>query len=272
MPITRLQTELLELLAARRDAESFVAGGVPINQDGPRFSSDIDIFHDREERVAAAAEADAKIAIDAGYKLEWMRRQPAMYSARIISEADETRLEWTVDADYRFFPALRDKTFGFVLHIADLAVNKMAAAAGRREARDVVDLLTIDEKYLPLGAVAWAAVDVSPGFTPEGLLEEVRRNARHPASAYRELKSAIPIDPDEVVHKLSAALERAHAFVAKMPSEAAGLLFLNGERPVQPDPGALDKYVRHRAQRQGHWPSSSEIGHAMLERYTSEKT
>jgi hypothetical protein len=61
VPISRLQSDILRLIAAKRDPESFVAGGVPINRSGPRYSSDLDIFHDREERVAEAALADAEI-------------------------------------------------------------------------------------------------------------------------------------------------------------------------------------------------------------------
>ena len=59
MPISSVQKRVHSLLASQRDLESFVARGAPINRDGPRFSADLDIFHDRVERVAAAAEADA---------------------------------------------------------------------------------------------------------------------------------------------------------------------------------------------------------------------
>jgi hypothetical protein len=38
-----------------------------------------------------------------------------------------------------------DDLFGYVLHPVDLAINKLMAAAGRREVRDVIDLVTIDE-------------------------------------------------------------------------------------------------------------------------------
>lgn len=69
---------------------------------------------------------------------------------------------------FRFFPTLRDETFGYILHPVDLATNKVMAAAGRRELRDLVDLVTIHENILPLGAAIWAAVEKSPGFTPEG--------------------------------------------------------------------------------------------------------
>ena len=59
MPIDDIQSEVLKAIARHRDPESFVAGGVPINRDGPRFSKDIDIFHDRKERVLLAADQDA---------------------------------------------------------------------------------------------------------------------------------------------------------------------------------------------------------------------
>lgn len=50
MPVTRIQSDILKIIARHRDQESFVAGGVPINRDGPRYSKDIDIFHDRMQR------------------------------------------------------------------------------------------------------------------------------------------------------------------------------------------------------------------------------
>ena len=55
MPLSELQRDILRLPAAHRNPESYVAGSVPLNRDGPRFSDDIDIFHDREESVALAA-------------------------------------------------------------------------------------------------------------------------------------------------------------------------------------------------------------------------
>jgi hypothetical protein len=58
------------------------------------------------------------------------------------------------------------------------------AAAGRREVRDLVDLVTVHETILPLGAVVWAAVEKSPGYTPEGLIAEVRRNSNYPAAEW----------------------------------------------------------------------------------------
>ncbi len=73
MPISKLQSDILRLIAAKRGPESFVAGGVPINRAGPRYSADIDVFRDRQERVAEAALADAALLADAGYEVRWIR-------------------------------------------------------------------------------------------------------------------------------------------------------------------------------------------------------
>src|SRR5437868_14503418 len=73
VPLTKMQAEVLAILARNRDPESYVAGATPVNRAAVRFSSDIDDFHDREERVAAAAIADAKALSAAGYRIRWLR-------------------------------------------------------------------------------------------------------------------------------------------------------------------------------------------------------
>jgi hypothetical protein len=175
------------------------------------------------------------------------------------------------DSDYRYFPTIPDAMFGYVLHPVDLALNKVAAAAGRRALRDIVDLVAIHETILPLGALVWAVVEKSPGFSPGSLVEEIRRNSVHPAEDWRRLESAEPIDPAATLAKLRAALDAAEAFVARMPSDKAGLLFLSpaGE-VVQPDPDRIGDYVTHAGRRRGHWPSSPELAAAMMERIQSQ--
>src|SRR5262249_15556378 len=151
---------------AHRNPESYVAGATPLNRDGPRYSSDIDVFHDREESVAAAAEGDAAVLAQSGFAIRWTRREPGMYGAVVERGDGSMRLERLRDSDSGFFPPVRDDVFGSVLHVVDIAVNKALAAAGRREPRDVLDLLTIHDRHMPLGAVAWAAVAKNPGFSP----------------------------------------------------------------------------------------------------------
>ena len=119
MPLSKIQSEVLRLLATHRDPESNVGGATPLN--------------------------DAAVLEGAGYKVAWLRQLPVIYTAAVTKGDDGTRLEWVVDSDFRFFPTMPDELFGYVLHPVDLAMNKVMAAA------------------------VWAAVEKSPGFTPEGL-------------------------------------------------------------------------------------------------------
>ena len=213
MPLSNIQSEILHTLASHRDPESYVAGSKPINRNASCYSGDIDIFHDRDERVATAAIADA------------------------------------------------------AAHPVDLATNKVMAAAGRRELRDTVDIVTVHQTILSLGALVWAAVEKAPGFTPEGLIAEIRRNSNYPVAEWRELTSAEPLDPKVILAELRAALDHAEAFVLQMPTDKIGLLFLKDGRIVQPDPAHLEQYKTHAGQRRGQWPNSAEISGAMLESY-----
>ena len=51
---SRLQKEVLRLLAAQRSEASHIGGGIAINRDdaSPRFSADVDIFHDVADAVS----------------------------------------------------------------------------------------------------------------------------------------------------------------------------------------------------------------------------
>jgi hypothetical protein len=285
--LSKIQSEVLRLLASQRGPESYVARATALNRDAPRYSGDIDIFHDREARVAAAALNDATILQAAGYAVAWLRQLPLLYAAEVQRdevERDEvrresgmphdsvTRLEWIADSDFRFFPTMPDETFGYLLHPVDLATNKIMAAAGRREVRDLVDLLTIHQTILPLGAVVWAAVEKFPGFTPEGLIAEIRRNANYPAAEWRALQMREPIDPQAITSRLRAVLDAAEAFVIRMPTEKFGLLFLRGDKVVQPDLDRLEDYPTHAGRRRGHWPTNAEITAAMFERAAQDRS
>ena len=226
MALHKIQADVLRLLAASRDPESYVAGSTPLNREAARFSGDIDIFHDRADRVAEAAVMDARILQDAGYQVEWIRQLPTLHSAEIRDGRDATKLEWAMDSDFRFFPTLQDELFGYTLHPVDLALNKVLAAAGRRELRDIIDLVTVHETILPIGALVWAAVEKSPGFTPEGLIGEIRRNLNHPAEVWRSLAIEKPLEPSAVIERIRGILDEAEQFVRQMPTEHAGFCSL----------------------------------------------
>ena len=267
VPLTKLQSHVLRVLAAGRSPDSYIAGGVAINREGPRFSGDIDIFQDSENRLAAAAEADAKALTEAGLKLSWGKIQSGRQQAEVQGLGETMQLEWVADSAFRFFPAQRDELFGYVLHPADLATNKASAAADRREPRDIVDLVTIHENILRLGAVICAAVGRFPGQSPEEMLADITRHSRFTAEEFRVLATERPIDVPGLHRRIGSMIEDAERFISRIPSDAVGFVFLAGEKPVQPDLDALERYQRHAGALGGVWPSSSEISSAMLERY-----
>jgi hypothetical protein len=209
VPISKFQSDVLRLLAAQRSPDSYIAGGVAINRDGPRFSSDIDIFHDSETRLESAAKADTAA---------------------------------------------------------------LTAAADRRVPRDIVDLVTIHENILPLGAVLCAAVGKFPGVTPEEMLAEITRHSRFTAEEFQALATEQPVDVPGLHRRIRSMIEDAESFIVKLPSAAVGVIFMDGEKPVQPDVNALDKYQRNSGAPRGFWPSSPEISRAMLEHYGKLKS
>ena len=270
MPLTNLQIEVLRLLAAQRSSDSYVAGGAALNHDGPRFSSDIDIFQDSQDRLDSAADADGATLIRAGFELSWVgRRRTGNRTARVQGPAETILLEWVADSDFRFFPSQPDELFGYVLHPVDLAANKASAAADRREPRDIVDLITIHRRILHLGAVITAAVGRFPGLTPEEMLAEITRHSRFTAEEFRALSTEHPLDTGEVHRNIRAMLEDAEAFISQVPSEFVGVVFLEADGTVLhlPDPSRLASYQSREGSRRGLWPTSSAIDRAMLESY-----
>jgi hypothetical protein len=180
------------------------------------------------------------------------------------------RLEWVHDSAFRFFPTQQDEIFGYVLHPVDLATNKTSAAADRREPRDIVDLGTIHETILPLGAAICAAVGRFPGQSPEEMLADITRHSRFTAEEFRVLATEQPIDVSGLHRRIRSMIADAGRFISRIPSDAVGVVFLERGKAVQPDLDALEKYQRHAGARGGVWPSSPEISTAMLERYKKQ--
>src|ERR1700727_3158811 len=94
VPLTKLQTHALRVLSAQRSPDSYIAGGVALNRAGPRFSGDIDIFQDSEERLMTAAEADGSALVEAGLKLSWGRVHTGKRQAQIEGLGETMQLEW----------------------------------------------------------------------------------------------------------------------------------------------------------------------------------
>jgi hypothetical protein len=102
-------------------------------------------------------------------------------------------MEWVADSDFRFFPTIQDEIFGYIPLTSPL--TRYPPRYGRREPRDIVDLLTVHERILSLGAAVWAAAGKALGFTPEGIINEIRRLARYTAEDFQRIASDPPLDP-----------------------------------------------------------------------------
>lgn len=271
MPLSKLQMLLLQLLAVHRTPNSYVAGATPLNRLGPRYSDDIDIFHDDGARLSEIAQQDAEIISAAGYSLKWIETRSRYRKSALVSVSDEsgqvTKLDWAVDSAFRFFPAQKNPLFGYVLHPIDLATNKAAAAADRREPRDIVDLITVHRSILPLGAVVNAAVGRFPGMTPEEMLSEIRRHSTFSANEFESLAVHEPLIMRDLHKTIKSMLEDAERFISALPSDAVGFLFLDDHLPVQPDLSHIDTYQKLAGSLQAPWPSSDEIDRAMFDDY-----
>jgi hypothetical protein len=151
--------------------------------------------------------------------------------AQIEGLGKTMQLEWVADSDFRFFPTQEDELFGYVLHPVDLATNKAPAAADQREPRDIMDLVTIHESILPLGAVICAAVGRFPGLSPEEVLAETTRHGRFTVEEFRVLATGRPLDVSDVHRRVRNMIEDAERFISTIAGDDVVFVFLDGAKP-----------------------------------------
>jgi hypothetical protein len=262
MPLTAFQKEVARLLAANRNPDNHFAGGAVLNrsEDGLRYSDDLDIFHDAAASVATCAEIDERTLTNAAYAVIWTTRAEGFLRAEVCRGPDRVRLEWTTDSAFRFFPVQADEEFGYCLHRAALATNKVLALAGRSEIRDFLDIVGLDRDDLSLSALIWAACGKDQGYTPALLLQLTDRHSRYQESDLRLENLSRPVDLKELKARWLAARARAEAVVDRLPPEDPGCLYLGptGE-PVTPDPDMPEfpALTRHFGSVRGAWPRVS---------------
>src|SRR5476651_248907 len=227
MPLGDFEKNVLRLLAANRNPESYVAGATVFlrREDSHRQSQDIDVFHDTVQSLKQAATQDATVLQSNGYTLEWAETQETLQRATVSKDGRSTKMEWAYDSAFRFFPVQPDADFGFVLHPLDGATNKVLALAGRGELRDYLDVLFLHRNVLSLGALAWAACGKDAGFTPQFLVEEAQRRAHYPASRLNMLLLREPLDLVECKRRWLQASAEAKALFNLLPPEEVGCLY-----------------------------------------------
>ncbi|MCX6938557.1 MAG: hypothetical protein NTU80_11805 [Verrucomicrobia bacterium] len=147
------------LIAQHRNPDSYVAEASALHRDplSPRYSEDVDIFHDPTVRVRDFAAQDLATLRAAGLAVHWDTEHETFLRAWVADPAtgERIKLEWARDSAFRFFPVEPDPILGYRLHWADLATNKILAGAGRMVIRDFIDLVFLNDGWLPLGALAW---------------------------------------------------------------------------------------------------------------------
>jgi hypothetical protein len=225
VPLTPFQAEVVRQLAPNRSPESYVAGGIALNASEPiRWSVDVDVFHDVEDAVIRASEADMATLLGAGYAIQREIWTPTFRRAWVARGEEGVKLEWGQDSAWRFFPIQRDAVLGWRLHRFDAITNKALALGGRSETRDLVDLVANAEAF-PLHVVIWAACAKDPGYSPLLLLNQMQRNSRVDIAELREMGSSfepvalktswlrmVEIAQREIDRAVAAGLETGLAF------------------------------------------------------------
>ncbi len=259
MPLGDFEREVLRLLAANRNPDSFVGGATVLHQStgSPRASRDVDIFHDTVGSLAASTVQDCATLRAAGYEVEPGREETSFRRTLVRRGGQETRIEWVQDSAFRFFPVEPDIELGWRLNFWDAATNKVLALVGRQEFRDYLDALYLHERHLHLGALAWAAAAKDPGFTPELIADWARRGNKFRPEELRDVGLSQPFDLVAGKQKWLAVWNEAEALFEKLPMTELGCFYLDASgKPVCPDPASPDfaKLTRHYGSIKGAWP------------------
>ncbi|MFP4356907.1 MAG: nucleotidyl transferase AbiEii/AbiGii toxin family protein [Puniceicoccaceae bacterium] len=229
MPLTPLQKKILRLIAVNRSEGSHLAGASAIHAapTSPRFSGDLDLFHDSDAAVAESYRTDSTILLANGLTVSPQLSQPGFIRASVQDGEPTVLVDWARDSAWRFMPPVSLPSLGYVLHPVDLAVNKVLALGGRDEPRDWVDILYLDERLISLGALVFAAVGKDPGLNPSMLLEMLGRKGRIHARDLERVDFAEKPDLAKLRQHWIRALDSAKAFVASRPPDEAGHLYLH---------------------------------------------
>ncbi len=259
MPLGDFERDVLRLIAANRNPDSFVAGATVLHQapESLRCSRDVDVFHDTVESLAVAVEADTAALRAAGYEIEMAGSQETFRRAIVRKSGEQTKLEWAFDSAFRFFPVEADAQLGWRLHFWDAATNKVLALFGRETIRDYVDCVFLHRSHLHIGALIWAAAGKDAGLTPEMILDWARRTTRYQQEDLDQLQLTRPVDLHELKLVWLQATAEAAALFQKLPMADMGCFYLDAAgSPVCPDPSApgFPHLTRHFGSLKGAWP------------------
>lgn len=258
MPITKFQRELLLLIRAHRNPNSFIAGGVAIHRSdtSSRYSNDVDFFHDSELAVLESARSDREVLTKAGYAIKVLIEQPSFIRVVVSKGTESLKLEWARDTAFRFFPAIEDAELGYRLHDIDLAVNKCLTLANRNEVRDIIDLIQLHKDTISVTGACWAACGKDPGFTPALLLDCMRRHSIIRNEQLEAESLTKKVIATELKKDWLTILDNTAQEIESLPAADLGCLFLDRQGlPIRSvDLAALNNSKKHYGTIGGSWP------------------
>ncbi len=260
MPLGNFECQVLRVLAANRNPDSYIGGATVLHQsaDSPRRSQDVDVFHDAPGLLLAAYEADVAALRKAGFQVEPAGRvQPEFRRALVARGGAQTKIEWVQDAMFRFFPIEPDAELGWRLNFWDAATNKILAMAGRQKIRDFLDTLFLHEQHLHLAALVWAAAGKDPGLTPEFILDWALRGNQFRPEDLADVRLEKPFDFVAMKQRWIGIVHESRALVERLPAAELGCFYLDATgKPVCPDPASPEfpKLTRHYGSMKGAWP------------------
>lgn len=259
MPLGELQKSVLVALLPNRTPKSVFAGSSVLNRHAFRLSDDQDIFHAEGVDVLEIHERDVLTLQAAGYSVEVTKRYEGFIEAIVgFDDAGSTKVQWIEAGSWTYFAPVPDPEYGYRLHIADLVINKVLAAGGRREVRDFVDLFLIHRHVMPLWQAIWAAPGKDENWSPLSLAEQIiRKNNFHQEDLEEAIDSLMDLSMAEIGATIREAIEEARNIFQTLPDETAGCLLIDGNGRLVADFtrfGQADVQLT-RPRRGGTWPS-----------------
>lgn len=259
MPLGPFEKEILRVLAANRNPDSYLGGATVLHQSpgSPRTSRDVDVFHDTAESMTKSAELDVATLLKEGFRVELEKPQETFRRAIIERAGRTSKIEWVFHSAFRFFPVQPDPELGWRLNFWDAATNKTLALFGRHEFRDYVDVNFLHRDHLHLGALVWAAAGKDPGLTPELILDWISRHVFYDPEQVKKVNLNQPFDLVKMKREWMEIIEKSQTLVEKLPMEEIGCFYLDSAgKPVCPSPDSADfaKLIRHYGSIKGAWP------------------
>ncbi|CAK0744622.1 conserved hypothetical protein [Azospirillaceae bacterium] len=272
MPLDDLQVKVLKVLSANRTPKSVFAGGSVLQRHGHRLSDDQDIFHNGDIDLQSTAANDVRLLELNGFECSRTKMFEGFIEFQVGTEDDGfTRVQWVQAGEWNFFEPVPDPEYGWRLHYADLAVNKVLAAASRKEIRDFIDLALIHAAVMPLWHALWAAPGKDESWSPGSLVERILAHSGFRQADAEGIVSTEEVSVSAVIRQIRTALEEAKETFLTLPTKTAGKLFVEDDGTVVLSAKDIKSMVKTLdARRGGTFPSGPDIDHVIIKRIARE--